>query len=339
MYIGNLCYLALRIPCTYDLLIILLANVTNVCISYAWVITLSSLTWEHMILEVIPEYLFTLPNIEVLFSQKQSSILHKKLNENLIDKEMFLSTVVILFVIKGKQIIRSYDSESIVVQEGHLLFLTKDMYLVSDFVTDDEEAFEAILFFMDDKFIEKYRLSSYGAIKLSASSAVKSRVNTLQPNSQINLYMDALMRVYSKRANSEQLLEIKLMELLHLVSVQKGGGSILDSFLWLSNKPEKRNIKAFMEENYLKNLKVEDYALLTGRSLSSFIRDFRRLYNTTPNKWLIQKRLKKANKLLTTTNLNVTETALEVGYENVSHFIKAYKKCFGHTPKTEKMKN
>jgi len=313
--------------------------VTNVCISYAWVITLSSLTWEHMILEVIPEYLFTLPNIEVLFSQKQSSILHKKLNENLIDKEMFLSTVVILFVIKGKQIIRSYDSESIVVQEGHLLFLTKDMYLVSDFVTDDEEAFEAILFFMDDKFIEKYRLSSYGAIKLSASSAVKSRVNTLQPNSQINLYMDALMRVYSKRANSEQLLEIKLMELLHLVSVQKGGGSILDSFLWLSNKPEKRNIKAFMEENYLKNLKVEDYALLTGRSLSSFIRDFRRLYNTTPNKWLIQKRLKKANKLLTTTNLNVTETALEVGYENVSHFIKAYKKCFGHTPKTEKMKN
>jgi len=292
-----------------------------------------------MILEVIPEYLFTLPNIEVLFSQKQSSILHKKLNENLIDKEMFLSTVVILFVIKGKQIIRSYDSESIVVQEGHLLFLTKDMYLVSDFVTDDEEAFEAILFFMDDKFIEKYRLSSYGAIKLSASSAVKSRVNTLQPNSQINLYMDALMRVYSKRANSEQLLEIKLMELLHLVSVQKGGGSILDSFLWLSNKPEKRNIKAFMEENYLKNLKVEDYALLTGRSLSSFIRDFRRLYNTTPNKWLIQKRLKKANKLLTTTNLNVTETALEVGYENVSHFIKAYKKCFGHTPKTEKMKN
>ena len=292
-----------------------------------------------MILEVIPEYLFTLPNIEVLFSQKKSSILHKTLNENLIDKEMFLSTVVILFVIKGKQIIRSYDSESIVVQEGHLLFLMKDMYLVSDFVTDDEEAFEAILFFMDDEFIEKYRLSSYGAIKLSASSAVKSRVSTLHPNSQINLYMDALMRVYRKTANSQQLLELKLMELLHLVSFQDGGVSILASFLSLSHKPEKRNIKSFMEENYLKNLKVEDYALLTGRSLSSFIRDFRRLYSTTPNKWLIQKRLKKANKLLTTTNLNVTETALEVGYENVSHFIKAYKKCFGHTPKIEKIKN
>ena len=105
---------------------------------------------------------------------------------------MFLSTVAILFVIKGKQIIRSYDSESIVVQEGHLLFLMKDMYLVSDFATDDEEVFEAILFFIDDVFIEKYWLSSYGVIKSSGSSAVKSRVNTLQPNSQIKLYMDAL---------------------------------------------------------------------------------------------------------------------------------------------------
>jgi len=339
VYIGILCYLVLSITCIYDLLIILLANVTNVCISYAWLITLSSLTWKHMILEVIPEYLYTLPNIEVLFSQKQSSILHKTLNENLIDKEMFLSTVAILFVIKGKQIIRSYDNESIVVQEGHLLFLMKDMYLVSDFVTDGEEAFEAILFFIDEVFIEKYRLSSNGVIKLSASGAVKSRVNTLQPNSQIKLYMDALMRVYSKTANSEQLLELKLRELLHLVSVQQGGDRILASFLSLSNKPEKRNIKSFMEENYLKNLKVEDYALLTGRSLSSFIRDFKRLYNTTPNKWLIQRRLKKANKLLTTTNLNVTDTAFEVGYENVSHFINAYKKCFGYTPKVEKMKN
>ena len=292
-----------------------------------------------MILDIIPECLYSSPNIKVILSQKQSSILHKTLDKCLIDKEMFLSTVTILFVIKGKQIIRNYDSENIAVQKGQLLFLLKDMYFVSDFVTDGDETFEAILFFMDDTFIEKYRLSSTGAIELSTPGSTENRIKTLPPNSQINHYINALIQVYSETANTRQLLELKLMELLHLVRLQEGGEGILSSLLASSQTREKRNIKAFMEENYLKNLKVEDYALLTGRSLSSFIRYFKRLYNTTPNQWLIQRRLEKANELLMTTNLNVTEIALEVGYENVSHFIKAYKKRFGSTPKIEQMRN
>jgi len=279
-----------------------------------------------MILEIIPESLYTSPNIKAFLTHQRSSILYKSLNESLIDKELFVSTVAIIFIIKGKQIIRNYDGENVVIQEGQLLFLLKDMYLVSDFVTGDEKTFEAALFFIDDNFIEKYHLFSY-------------RIRTLWPNSQINHYINALTQVYRKTANSRQLLELKLMELLHLVRLQEGGDSILSSFMSLSQKREKRNIKAFMQEHYLKNLKLEDYALLTGRSLSSFIRDFKRLYNTTPNQWLIQRRLEKANDLLTTTNLSVTETALEVGYENISHFIKAYKKQFGYTPKLAKSSN
>ena len=292
-----------------------------------------------MILEIIPESLYTSPNIEVFLSYQRSSILYKSLNESLIDNELFVSTVTILFIIKGKQIIRNHDGENVVIQEGQLLFLLKDMYLVSDFVTGDGQTFEAILFFIDDDFIEKYHLFSYEVIGPSDSGRKNKRIRTLWPNSQINHYINALTQVYSKTANSRQLLELKLMELLHLVGLQEGGDSILSSFMSLSQKREKRNIKAFMQEHYLKNLKLDDYALLTGRSLSSFIRDFKRLYNTTPNQWLIQRRLEKANDLLTTTNLSVTETALEVGYENISHFIKAYKKQFGYTPKMAKNSN
>jgi len=89
-----------------------------------------------------------------------------------------------------------------------------------------------------------------------------------------------------------------------------------------------------MEDNYLSNLKISDYATLTGRSDSSFNRDFKRLFGTTPKKWLITKRLSKSHKLLRNTNLNVTQIAMEVGYENVSHFIEAYKKRYGMTPKS-----
>ena len=97
---------------------------------------------------------------------------------------------------------------------------------------------------------------------------------------------------------------------------------------------QKRSIKKFMEENYLNNLNINDYALLTGRSISTFNREFKSLYGTTPKKWLITKRLNKSHEILKNTNLNVTEVSMEVGYENVSHFIDAYKKTYGITPKS-----
>lgn len=91
-----------------------------------------------------------------------------------------------------------------------------------------------------------------------------------------------------------------------------------------------------MKKNYLRNLRVEDYALLTGRSKSTFIREFKQLYNNTPNQWLITQRLDKAHEILTNSESSVTDVAFEVGYENVSHFISAYKRRFNITPNQAK---
>jgi len=288
-----------------------------------------------MILEVIPDSLYILPNIKTLMSNNRSSILRKVLNESLLDKEMYLSTVAILIVIKGKQVISNYDGQKMTIEEGQMVYLSKDIYLVSDFVTTNG-IFEAFIFFMDDSFLEKYLLFSIGDATPVRENTTKENLTTLQADVQIKKYINALMQVYKNTDKTFTLVEIKLMELLQLIKSRDGGDIFLSSVLSLKPAKERRNIKDFMQKNYLKNLKVEDYALLTGRSLSSFIRDFKRFYNTTPNQWLIQQRLLKAHDLLTTTHLNVTETALEVGYENISHFIRAYKKQFGHTPKISK---
>jgi AraC-like DNA-binding protein len=88
-----------------------------------------------------------------------------------------------------------------------------------------------------------------------------------------------------------------------------------------------------MNANFNKSLTVEDYAYLTGRSLSTFNRDFKRQFNVSPKKWLMDKRLESAYTLLTHHHKNVTDVAFEVGYENFSHFIKAFHKKFGISPK------
>ncbi|WP_075533562.1 helix-turn-helix domain-containing protein [Moritella viscosa] len=93
-----------------------------------------------------------------------------------------------------------------------------------------------------------------------------------------------------------------------------------------------------MLENYNKNLTVSDFANLSGRSLSTFNRDFKRKYGESPKQWLITKKMTKANSLLANGS-NVTSCALEVGYSNVSHFIRAYKAIYGKTPKEIKNNN
>jgi len=285
-----------------------------------------------MILEILPNKLFSLPNINVLQRNKDSAILHKILHNDLIDKEMYLSSVVMLFVLKGRQIISNSDGHKVVIEQGEMLYLAKDMYLVSDFVTE-HNTFEAVLFFMDDTFVEQCAMANQ---KITHTDSPTNTILTLQPSEQIEKYVHSLISVYTNSKSNHRLLEIKLLELITLINQQEIGPEFLSSFYRFSSPVKKRDIREFMKNNYLKNLKIEDYALLTGRSTSTFMREFKKLYNTTPNQWLIKQRLEKAHQLLINTDFNVTEAAFEVGYENVSHFINAYKNKYGQTPKLSK---
>ena len=120
-----------------------------------------------MILEILPSSLYDLPNIEVILKNKASSIIFKSLSENLENKKMFLSSVAILLVMKGEQIIQNYDKTDLIVRENEMVILPKDLYVVSDFVTKQEK-FEAFIFFIDDQLItNSYSLTQQNKTKVN----------------------------------------------------------------------------------------------------------------------------------------------------------------------------
>ncbi len=53
-----------------------------------------------------------------------------------------------------------------------------------------------------------------------------------------------------------------------------------------------------MQEHYRYNVELKQLAYLTGRSLSTFKRDFEKISHVTPNKWLVQRRLQEAQFLI-----------------------------------------
>ncbi len=69
-----------------------------------------------------------------------------------------------------------------------------------------------------------------------------------------------------------------------------------------------------------------------GVNSAKLKRGFKQVFGTTIGQFLMQYRMTCARELLLNRETDVTQAALAVGYSNVSHFIRYYKKTFGVTP-------
>ncbi len=127
----------------------------------------------------------------------------------------------------------------------------------------------------------------------------------------------------------ENIASLKINEAISILrTIDKDIDHILANF----DNPYKIDLVSFMEKNFMFNMPLEKFGYLTGRSLTTFKRDFHKLYNTTPQRWLTQKRLELAHYQLTEKNRKPVDVYLETGFENLSHFSYAFKKRFGLSP-------
>ena len=127
----------------------------------------------------------------------------------------------------------------------------------------------------------------------------------------------------------EQLLAGKVTEAIEVLrSLDQRSDGVLADFA----EPGKINLVEFMEANYRFNLPLAKFSYLTGRSLTTFKRDFKKAFQLSPQRWLTQKRLTLAHYQLAEKKRKPVELYLEVGFENLSHFSVAFKKQFGYSP-------
>ena len=109
-------------------------------------------------------------------------------------------------------------------------------------------------------------------------------------------------------------MEIKFKELLFNITLNPRNKEF-HTMIRNIGQSVKSSMQYVMDRNFQYDLPISAFAKLCGRSLSSFKRDFKSHFGTTPAKWLIDKRLSYAKTLLRSTELNVNQVCYESGFK------------------------
>ena len=152
----------------------------------------------------------------------------------------------------------------------------------------------------------------------------------LDGNPFIKGFFDSLLPYFeAKQSFSDQMLILKTGEAIELLLQHDAE---LKQLLFDFHGPYKADLEEYMGRHFMFNVPLERFARLTGRSLAAFKRDFGQRFGMAPGKWLQQRRLEEAHRLLHAEGRKPSEVYLDVGFENFSHFSYSFKKVYGQPP-------
>jgi AraC-like DNA-binding protein len=233
-----------------------------------------------------------------------------------------------MYVLSGKKKWQSQNQE-FTAEANDAVFIRKGAYLVHQFF---EEEFCTLLIFVPDEFIKHVVQKHKIDCKHEWSTKSVDQVIPLHGNDVLLAYVQSVLSYFPKAVPpSQPLLEVKFEELIINLLAEPKNRQLACHIQNLCEE-NKLSIRDVMEANFPFNMNLNEFAKLSGRSLSTFHRDFKEIYNTTPGKWLTKQRAEYSKYLLEFEGKTVSQVAFDSGFKSSSHFIRVFRQRFGITP-------
>ncbi|WP_153795710.1 AraC family transcriptional regulator [Foetidibacter luteolus] len=130
---------------------------------------------------------------------------------------------------------------------------------------------------------------------------------------------------------NDEILILKVKEIILLLSQTRNSASVQIILSQLFS-PVAYTFKQIVEANLFSQLTVEELAQQTNLSISSFKREFARLYNDTPANYIKSRKLEKAAELLQVSNERISDIAFNCGFNDLANFTRSFSEKFHTTP-------
>lgn len=245
--------------------------------------------------------------------------------------EQFVPEHAISLVLSGTTILdNGFGTQAF--SEGDCYFVHRNQLIKYQKRPPQNGEFRAISIYFDQEMLRNFSVEfNYTALAHTHSEQDIPSWQLLPPGSVLSKYMTSLREYETMltQPGTGDLLAIKQKEaIMLLINLRPELKSILFDF----SEPGKIDLEAFMRQHYHFNVGLPRFAYLTGRSLSTFKRDFEKIFHATPSRWLLQRRLEEAHYLLKEKKKVASDIYLDLGFEDLSHFSYVFKKQYGVAP-------
>jgi AraC-like DNA-binding protein len=241
----------------------------------------------------------------------------------------FQDEACFIYFIEGKTKINSPFEQKEIAQKESVL-LKCGTYFADLLNYSTAERFEILVFHLyPDVLREIYKNDIPAFMK---GSEKKSFIHKVAPSDVIEKFIESLYFYFDNPdLVSDELLELKIKELLLLLVQTKNAESIVSLFSDLFT-PRNVSIKEVINNHLFSNLSIEELAALSNLSVSTFNRSFQTMFNDTPANYIKTKRLERAKELLSMSSLTVSEIAFQTCFSDTAHFSRSFKATFHCSP-------
>jgi AraC-like DNA-binding protein len=145
-------------------------------------------------------------------------------------------------------------------------------------------------------------------------------------------YFDSITQLFRhKAAVSPSILKLKLKEII-LLLLQTNNAEPIRQIVKSLFSERTFSFKEIVDAHVYTAISIESLAQLTHCSLSTFKRKFSEIYNSSPAKYIIAKRLEKVAEALRTSDKTISHIGYEWGFESPEHLSRAFKKQYDIAP-------
>ncbi len=222
----------------------------------------------------------------------------------------------LIYIVSGKGHFFFGDEERIINRGNIVVFRPGERQMYYYYLADKTETYWV-------------HFTGYDAERILDESGLDKNVFFVGESSDYSYIIGQMIReIHTKRENYEQIISLLFRQLLHIVdrSVKEGryaGGDTLNEIDRAIN---------YFNENYAKEINIEEYAISSHMSVSWFIKNFKNITKLTPLQYIIFLRLNSAKVLLRTTDYSVKQIANTVGFDNALYFSRLFHKHTGVSP-------
>ncbi len=241
------------------------------------------------------------------------------------------------YVSKGSLVIQ-VEGKDYTIEEGEALFINSGLIHVTTSMSEDGEYVgfmfpEKLLgFFPGSRMEQDYVIPYLQQNQLS----VRMIKRGTDENEAVLRELRDLRYVFEHRKETaayEYEVAVRLTSIwLKLIKMVPEKARKMSS-CYVQRQERMKKMMQYIIEHYSEPIALNEIADSASISIEECRRCFHNIIKDTPIRYLVSYRVMKGMELLRTTDLDVTEIAFRVGFNDSSYFIQAFKKKVGMTPK------